>query len=226
LLICPIPDTYVAEPLGKHILRPLKLLSILKTKVVRYATDYAALAALSISSKPSWLKGAKFKMNNSKILPVAKAMHREYYEALAQGNTPALARLATQAHSSTMAGMLSRRQRGRRFEWELVRYTKPLSYPRIVDQKVWSLTPMSPTTRQTIVAISSIQRLVEYDDANGGAVVSEKLTEKVENMMMVSEISQRTFKQSDWKIHGFLEPMTVELYEDTKRLNDQALMEG
>ena len=200
-------------------------MSVLKTKVVRHAIDYAALVALSISSKPSWLKGAQFKMNNSKIIPVAKAMHREYYEALAQGNTPALAKLGTQAHSSNLAGILSRRQRGRRFEWELVRYTKPLFYPRIVDQKVWTLTPSSPTTRQVIVSISSVQRLVEYDDMNGGAVVSEKLTEKVENMMMVSEIGHRTFKQTDWKIHGFLEPMTVELYEDTKRLNDEALLE-
>ncbi len=193
----------------KHILRPRIFFSLLWARISTRFRDFGYGIAFKISSKPNWIARPKFKIRRSKIVPTAKALHRSLYEALAAGNRSALERLGTSKLCDKLTLSIEQRPRNRRVEWQLVRYTKPMRYPRIVDHKIVTMSP-TLALRQAVVAISSRQRRVEYDDDNGGAVVLEKEADQVENLVLTSVVRAKNnvYVESPWQISGFAKETT------------------
>lgn len=167
-----------------------------------------------ISTKPTIFGRAKWKADRSKLVPMAKAMHREMSEALARGDKPGLRRLLSEGTFKKLAASIDARRRGRRFGWELVRYTKA---PWIADHKV-NVMPLPfpgvapPAIRQVVVAIPSRQRLVEFDDTRGGAVVegSERERDMLEYVVLVQVIDAKTREPSEWRLWGTTKETTLQ----------------
>jgi protein MBA1 len=146
-------------------------------------------------------------------------------QALAVGDKDTLNKICTRKMAGTLLSSIDARPRGRRYGWELVRYTNKLFYPSIRSHK---MSPVSrdreaPIIRQVVVAISSKQRRFVYDAE--GAVVpgSEKEIDVVENVAIACVVDGRTWEQSEWRIIGTIKPTTYEGWLDDKALMTQVL---
>ena len=107
-----------------------------------------------------------------------------------------------------------------RYEWQLIKYLRPLAYPRIVDHKIARLDALGealPPMEQVVVSISSRQRLIEYDDTRGGAVISDRETDVVENIILVAWIDEATWKPRDWRIFGYAQETTLQAWDEERR---------
>lgn len=217
------PYTFVPPPLTKYLLRPGTLLSLLRSRFVQHAKDAFNLAMYKFSSKPGYLKGARFKLHRSSIVPTAKAMHVAMSEALARGDKDALRAVVCQRLYNQLAPSIDARRKGQRFEWSLVGYTRSHAYPRLVDHKIMMMQNPGggPTAvwRQAVVAISSRQRLVEHDDNLAGVEVvgSARETNSLEYLIMVASVDGRTFQTRDWRIFGYAEEATPESWKEEMR---------
>lgn len=186
--------------------------------------DAFAVFAIKMGSKPSYLKKARFVAKRSSIVPTARALHRTMSEALASGDKATLQKVcATQLYLDYCRAIDSR-PRGKRYGWEVVRYTRPLRFPRVVDHKLaifGEAAAGAPGIRQAVVAISSRQRRVQYDDTRGGAVVpgSEREMDVVEYVVINCTVDMHTYRQSDWRVWGTLGETSLEQLRD-----DMALM--
>jgi protein MBA1 len=168
---------------------------------------------------------ARFKPRGSTLIPTAKALHRSMAQALAVGDKDTLTKICTRKMAGTLLASIDARPRGRRYGWELVRYTNKLFYPSIRSHK---MSPVSrdreaPIIRQVVVAISSKQSRVVYDAE--GAVVpgSQKEIDVVENVAMACVVDGRTWEQSEWRIIGTIKPTTYEGWMDEKALMTRVL---
>ena len=212
-------DTFVRPPLSQFPRSPSKLSRFVYVWAKQKIMDFASLVLFKISTKPSFFKGATFKLHKKQIIPTAKAMHSTMCEALARGDRRALKAICCTPLYSRLGGIIEGRPRGKRYGWELVRYNKTLVYPRVVDDKLIMM-GVGMLARQAVVAIASRQRRVEYDDspAGRGRVVpgSEKGVDLMEYVVLTSTINSRTNRQNEWLLYGTIKPTTLESYEADK----------
>ncbi|KLU92051.1 hypothetical protein MAPG_10998 [Magnaporthiopsis poae ATCC 64411] len=174
------------------------------------------------ASKPSFLKPARLRINRASLVPTAKALHRTMSEALAAGDRDTLRRICVPSLFEDLSARLARRKRGRRYEWSLERYTNPLQFPRIVDHKLAALPGQGGQLtymHQVVVAISSRQRLAQYDDTKRGMLVpgSEKTVDLVENLILVRPIDYKTYAPGEWTVFGHAEEGTLESFSAEQR---------
>lgn len=195
-----------------------------KTRIV----DAARIAGAWFASKPSYLKGARLSIKRASIVPTAKALHRAMSEALAAGDRDTLRRICAPTLYESLSARLAQRPKGRHFEWSLVQYTNPLQFPRIVDHKMVTL-PAGPggqitLVHQVVVAISSRQRLVQYDANRGQPTpVSEKVHDLVENMILTRTIEMKSYQAGDWAVLGQAEETTYQHIAAEERLINSSI---
>ncbi len=175
---------------------------------------------LKIMSKPSILKRARFKPKRSVLVPTAKALHRSMAEALASGDKNTISRICSRQLGASLLASIDARARGRRYGWELVRYTNKLLYPSIKSHKMSPLgrEKGAPIVRQAVVAISSKQRRVQYDAKGEVVPGSEKEIDVVENVTIACVIDARTWEQGEWRLVGTIHHTTLQGWEEEKQL--------
>ncbi|KAK3336818.1 hypothetical protein B0T19DRAFT_410668 [Cercophora scortea] len=228
-----LPGTFVRPPWSSFPREPRKFLAFTWEMVKARVSDITQRLVITASSKPRLFSRARWKAKNSALLPVAKALHRTFNEALASGDTEALQRVVVGQLLVPLMSGIDSRPKGRRYGWELVRYNNTFRYPRIASHKMLLMGegPNQPIIRQAVVTIASRQRRVEYDDspAGKGRVVpgSEKEVDLVENILMTTCINPYTWVQDDWRIFSTVRFTTPEDWaaerEMLKALDAQAL---
>ncbi|KAL1838884.1 hypothetical protein VTJ49DRAFT_2108 [Mycothermus thermophilus] len=166
------------------------------------------------SSKPTFFARAQFKAKRSTLIPTAKALHRAMAQALAAGDKDTLNRICSQNLAVSLCASIDSRPVGRRYGWELVKYTNPLFYPSIRSHRMSPLSTekTAPMVRQVVVAISSKQRRVVYDKEGNVVPGSEKEMDVVENVAMGCIVDPRTWQQTEWRLIGTIKSSTEEAY--------------
>lgn len=178
-------------------------------------------ATFRFASKPTIFKRAALDYKKSSLIPTAKALHRSMLEGLASGDKLAINKTCARKLATTLLTSIDSRPRGRRYSWELVKYTNKLFYPSIKSHK---LAPTdrergSPIIRQVVVAISSKQRRGVYDSSGLVIPGSEKEMDVVENVTIATLIDPKNgYKQYDWRIIGTIKPTTLESWAKDKKI--------
>lgn len=222
--IGPPPDIFVRPPLSRFPRSPKFAWQYIRIK----ATDLLGRLATVISSKPTMFKTARFKQNNSALVPTAKALHRSMYEALARGDTAVLKRVCGEHFVTRFNQAISSRPPGRRYGWELVKYNKTMFFPRVMDNKVLQMASdkkmgitKPPVIRQVVVGIASTQRKWEVDVVKGVEKVvpgSEKTADVLEYIVLNQAVDTATWKTGDWKIVSTVGETTPEKWAESQEL--------
>ena len=220
MLTSAFPETFVPPPLFKNFTQPKLWLRMLKARTHMRLLSWMTTMGVRVQSIPPKHFLPVYRPTKGPLVPTAKALHRSLFEAFARGDMAELRKVAVARLYNSLGEKVQRRAKYRRFEWHLVRYT---SRPRLLDHQTEKM-PLNEkgtaymVTRQAVVAIASRQRLVEYDDAKGGAVVSDKEVDLVENVIIMANVDQNTYKTDEWKIWGFADESTWEEYSNTLAL--------
>lgn len=179
---------------------------------------------MRFASKPTIFKRAVLARKRSSLIPTAKALHRSMLEGLASGDRMAINKTCSRNLATTLLTSIDSRPRGRRYSWELVKYTNKLFYPSIKSHKMVPIDRErgAPIIQQVVVAISSKQRRGVYD-ADGLVIPgSEKELDVVEHVAMASLVLPKEgYKQYDWCLIGIIQPSTLESWAE-----DQKIMEA
>lgn len=215
-----LPDTMVKPPISNFPRSPVKFMRMAWHYLRHSAKAWMTIAFYKISSKPSFLSRARFQIKRGTLVPTVKALHLELNDALARGSKHELRRICTNEFYATLAGVIDARPRGYRAEWELVKYNRPLTYPRLSGHLI-GVVPLQSGQRaihQAVVSIASTQRVTRYDAA--GAVAAEQTKDMVEHLVITCDIDPKTHESTPWKIWGTLPETTLEAYLDTKASED------
>jgi hypothetical protein len=201
----------VPPPLTKFLTQPSLLFAWLVVRLRRSLTDLRAEFGVRIMSKAKLLSRARYKTRRGQVVAAARAVHVAFSEAFATGDVAALRRTTDDTLFEQLSHAVARRPRGRRYAWHLVRYN---GAARLVDLKIQPLqmaedAPPIGMMRQAVVRIPSRQRLVEYDDTQGGKVVSDKEVDIVEYLLISASVDIATFVTSDWIVKGTVEEMDL-----------------
>ncbi|KAK1758407.1 hypothetical protein QBC47DRAFT_374578 [Echria macrotheca] len=208
-----LPGTLIAPPLSQYPKNPIAFIKFVGQVLYVWLRTTASGVGISWSSKPSFFKGARYKLNNAAALLEAKALHRAMAEALASGDKSTINRVCTKLMATPMLAAIDARPRTRRFTWELLEYARWRN-PRIASQMLAPVEqgPRAPLLRQMVVRIASKQRRTEEVRVKDGTwrVVpgGEKVVDVVENLVLVSLINPRTWTQGEWRILGTIPSMT------------------
>jgi len=174
---------------------------------------------MKLQSRPSMFKRALWKRRHAAAVVTAKALHRTMAEAFASGDKATIRRICVANCGTPLLAAIDSRPRGRRYGYELVEYTKRMFYPSIRASRIMPVARdmNAPIVRQVVVAISSRQRRVEYDDSprGGGKIVpgSEKEVDVVENVVIGQVINPHTWQADVWRILGTARSTTLEDWE-------------
>uniref|UniRef100_A0A8H7NPG1 Large ribosomal subunit protein mL45 n=1 Tax=Bionectria ochroleuca TaxID=29856 RepID=A0A8H7NPG1_BIOOC len=161
---------------------------------------------------PAQVEGAR-----GKIPPTAKAMYREMLEAFASGDKRALERLCTPFFAEKMSGAIDRRPRDERIHFEVVKYNKPLFYPRLSSYMISQYNPKDRVNvqEQAIVAIASTQKMHKYSARTGETVPgSVKVQDKVEYVVLMRMLNTQTYERSPWKLWGTAKTTSLESFRE------------
>ncbi|KAJ9155728.1 hypothetical protein NKR23_g1622 [Pleurostoma richardsiae] len=213
-----LPSTIVALPLSRAPRSPRDFARYQFERLKQHAFDLVTLLAFKISSMPSWSARPRFRVRRSALVPTAKALHRTMSEALAAGDKGALEQVCLGQLFRSLAAAVDGRRRGRRLGWELVRYN---GRPRVMDHKL-AIFPgpggRQAVLRQAVVRIGSRQRLVEIDEARGGAPVegSERVRDVTEYVVLSQTLNPQTYAASEWRLWGTVGETTLADMEEEK----------
>ncbi|KAB5559968.1 hypothetical protein GE09DRAFT_1115127 [Coniochaeta sp. 2T2.1] len=223
-----LPMTWVRPPLSRF----PRSWDYLKAYITTKARDLATRIGIEFSSKPTFFKKRLYKAHTRKLVPLAKALHINMYEAVAKGDKATLRTVCGTAMADSFVRLIESRLPGRKYGWELVRYNwKAWGYPRVVDHKLIPSAgdPMNPykpgdIIRQVVVAIASRQRRVEYEFTRESkewreVPGSEKEVDVVENVVLNQALDRRTFAPlGEWKIISLVGEMTPEKFREERDL--------
>ena len=180
-------------------------------------------ATVRFASKQTIFKRAALRYKKSSLIPTAKALHRSMLEGLASGDKMAINKTCSRKLATTLLTSIDSRPRGRRYSWELVKYTNKLFYPSIKSHKIAPIDRErgSPLIRQMVVAISSKQRRGVYDAEGRVIPGSEKEMDVVDVAITTLIDPKNGYKQYDWRIIGTLKPTTLETWAKDKELIEE-----
>ncbi|KAI0547555.1 hypothetical protein F4679DRAFT_361492 [Xylaria curta] len=218
-----LPYTIVPPPVWRFPRSPIKFAQMVwligKNRFVAFGS---MLLIYFMSMRTKGFGWPKFRSGKRSCIPAAKALHMQMSEAVAAGDKETLRRICSNGLFQTLAGAIDSRSPGTRTEWELVRYDNKLRFPRIADFRV-TYQPKGVGTqmrilKQAVVSISSVQRLMRYD--NRGALVpgSERERHMMEHLVLQSVVHDGTYETGPWQLWGTLPEMSFETM-----CNDEAL---
>ncbi|KAK5654432.1 hypothetical protein OQA88_7342 [Cercophora sp. LCS_1] len=210
--------TMIAPPLSQYPKSWREFLKFAYEVVTTVGRGKLSAFAISFSSKPSFFKPARFKLNNANVALTAKAFHRDLAQALAEGNKNAVNNMCVKAMSIPLLAAITARPKDRRFSWELVKYNKSPKLKSHVMAPV-SKDKGAPFIRQVVVSISSKQKKTEYRrSANGKwAQHGVKEVDVDENVCMVALVNPVTWTQGEWRLIGYPKNSTPEEWELEKK---------
>lgn len=168
-----------------------------------------------LKSMPNWTTRPKWKARRGKIAPTAKAMYREVLEAFAAGDKKTIERLCVPDFAKKLINAIERRSNKETVSFELVKYTKPMFYPRLMSHQIHQINPMDKTTatEQAVVAISSQQQASRHDAKTGEIVPgSLRIQDKIEYVVLSRATSETTFTAEPWRVWGTTVGTTLETH--------------
>lgn len=143
------------------------------------------------------------KLQRSRIVPSAIALHREMYSAFAAGDRATLRKVCTDSIYDQFRARIASRPRGQKMVWELLRYNKRA---KIVSHRSARLPLDGAAVRQAVVRISSRQKLSRYDAR--GALIEGTGQERDVVEYVVLDKSYFNWQDSDWRVWGTTEETT------------------
>ncbi|GAP91358.1 hypothetical protein SAMD00023353_6000070 [Rosellinia necatrix] len=220
-----LPFTVVAPPVWRFPPSPAKAGWLVWNLAKNRVTSLGALLGVYIMSMRLNGYGMPvFRAKKGQCIPAAKVLHMQMSEAVATGDKETLRRICTAELFHILASTIDTRPAGIRTEWELVRYSHKLRYPRLADFRVM-MAPTSTTgemklVKQAVVSIASVQRIVRYDDGRGGEKVpgSEREREMMEHFVIQAPVKTPSFETSAWKVWGTIPEATYESLREDIRL--------
>ncbi|KAM7220057.1 hypothetical protein V8F06_004571 [Rhypophila decipiens] len=218
-----LPGTFILPLASKLPREPSVLYPFLKAYIKTRFTDTAATYLAKFASMKSFFSRPTYKLKNSSVVATAKGLHRSMSEALASGDKTTIRKVCADRMADTLIATIDARPAGKRYAWDLVKYTHKLRYPRIMSQKIAKIDQSrdSPMIRQVVVRICSRQRRVELDK-NGEVVPgSEREVDLVENIAMSAVINPQTWKQDEWRIIGTAKDTTPDSWDAEVNLMKQ-----
>ncbi|KAM7208959.1 hypothetical protein V8F20_000837 [Naviculisporaceae sp. PSN 640] len=215
-----LPGTFVLPLASKLPRKPAILFSFLKSYIKTASLDTFGTWLAKLGSKPSFFARPIFKLANSSVVATAKGLHRSMSEALASGDKETIRKVCADRMADTLCGTIDSRPAGKKYAWELIKYTKKMRYPRIMSQKIAKIEKGrdAPLIRQVVVRICSRQRRVELDRAGNPVEGTEKEADLVENLVLTTVISPVTWKSDEWRITGTFKDTTPESWEEHQKL--------
>jgi len=222
-----LPGTFVLPPRSRWP-KPLG-------KKIRFLTQWFFMkvqegitnAAVVFSSKPSLFRRANFEFKRGALIPTAKGLHRSMSEAMAAGDKTTINRICTRRFAAPLLSSIDSRPKGRRYGWEIVKYTNRLFYPSLKSHRLSPISEerLSPMIRQAVVAISSKQRRVAYDAKGEVIPGSEKEMDLVENVVIACLVDpKRAWKQSEWRMIGTIKGTTLESWAEEKAIMNNRML--
>ncbi|KAI0440270.1 hypothetical protein F4803DRAFT_483336 [Xylaria telfairii] len=205
------PHTVVPPPLWRFPRSPAKFAQLVWLLTRNRVAALAELVAVYIMSvRAGW---PRFAAKKRASIPAAKALHAQMSEAAAVGDKETLRRICTYELFQTLGGAIDARPARTRTEWELVRYTDTLRYPRVADFRV-SFTNDMRVLKQVVVSISSVQRLTRYYEDGRPVPGTGRERHMVEHLVLQAPVADGTFEAGPWQIWGTLPEMPFEKIRD------------
>lgn len=172
---------------------------------------------------PNWTTRPKWKARRGKIAPTAKIMYREMLEAFAAGDKKTIQKVCLPSFAKKLNAAIDRRSPRETVRFEIVKYTKPMSYPRLMSHQIHQINPYekNSSTEQAVVAISSQQQASRHDASTGEIVPGTlRIQDKIEYVVLTRQASEKTFTSEPWRIWGTTTATTLESH-----IHEQAVIE-
>lgn len=165
---------------------------------------------------PNWTTRPKWKAQRGKIAPTAKVMYAEMLTAFAEGDKKTIQTMCLGNFGKKLTAAIDRRNPNEKTTFELVKYNKPLFYPKVVAHQVHQVNPYDKEmqTEQAVVAIASTQKASKYNAKTGDLIPgSTKMQQKVEYVVLSRQVSEKSFQVTEpWRIWGTVPVTTMEAY--------------
>ncbi|PNY22678.1 Uncharacterized protein TCAP_07068 [Tolypocladium capitatum] len=218
------PGTFVALPLSRYPRNPRELAQYQWNRMKHWLVGAVSVLNFKLKSMPNWTTRPKWKARRGKIAPTAKAMYREMLEAFAEGDKVTLRKICLSEFAKKLVAAVDRRDPKERVRFEVVKYTKPLFYPRLVSHQIHQVNPFDKVmvTEQAVVAISSTQQASRHSAATGETIPgSLKLQDKIEYVVLSRQANQKTFETGPWRIWGTTSATTLQRHLEEKAVIDR-----
>lgn len=218
------PGTFVPLPLSRYPRNPAEFAQYQWNRMKHWLVGAVSVLNFKLKSMPDWTTRPRWKARRGRIAPTAKAMYREMLEAFAEGDKATLQRICLGEFAKKLTAAVERRDPKERVRFELVRYTRPLRYPRLVSHQIHQVNPFDKVlaTEQAVVAISSTQQASRHSAATGATVPgSLKLQDKIEYVVLSRQANQKTFETGPWRIWGTTSATTLQRHLQEKAVIDK-----
>lgn len=180
------------------------------TRVRRKVADFLTLLIYKIQSKAK----PRPKLGLRKVIPTAKALHREMYTAVASGSTQTINRICADGLRDTLLARIGARGKNEKVEWELVRY---LGIARCVSHRVAILPRNGWAIRQAVVRLKSRQRLTR--SVNGKVVQGSGKEKDLVEYLVLQKMAQNHI-EGEWIVWGTTRETTWNDVEQLRKGED------
>lgn len=208
-----LPCTFVPLPLSQCPRTPSDFVQYQWNRAKLWLVAAASVLNVRLRSMPDWRTRPQWKARRSAIAPTAKAMYREVLEAFAAGDRDALRRLCVPDFAKKLIAAVDRREPRQSVRFQLVKYNKPLFYPRLCSRQIQPVNPFDRDMlmEQAVVAVCSTQQASRHDAATGDMVPgSLKLQDKIEYVILSRQINGKTFETDRWRVWGTTSATTLQ----------------
>lgn len=157
-----------------------------------------------------------FEIRPSKTVEVAKRLHAEMYNSLAQRDATTIKEICVAGGglSSSLRARIAARPRDEQMTWELVKYNRP--HARVVSHCTLPLPGFDGGVfRQAVVRIASTQRLTRRDKA-GRILEGSGNDVKVVEYLCIQKVSLK-WKEGPWKIWGTTQPTSESAVKEKQK---------
>ncbi|CAM1501665.1 Fc.00g036490.m01.CDS01 [Cosmosporella sp. VM-42] len=209
------PGTFISLPISKYPRNPRAFLRYAWFRIKQYGIETLSVLNMKLKSMPDWTTRPKWKAAKGKIAPTAKVMYTEMLTAFAEGDKQTVQSLCLGNFAKKLTAAIDRRNPNERTVFEVVKFNKPLFYPRVVAHQVHQVNPYDKemVTEQAVVAIASTQKASKYNATTGELIPgSTKVQEKIEHVVLSRQVSEKSFQADQWRIWGTAGVTTMEGY--------------
>lgn len=216
--------TFVSLPVSRYPKSPSDFAQYHWNRMRHWLISAMSVLNFKLKSMPNWTTRPKWKARRGKIAPTAKAIYREMLEAFAVGDKVTINKICLTEFSKKLCAAIDRRDPKERVRFEVVKYNKPLFFPKLLSHQIHQVNPYDKVmvTEQAVVAISSTQQASKYNAVTGETVPGTlKLQDKVEYVVLSRQANQKTFESSPWRIWGTTSATTLESYLEEKAVIDK-----
>ena len=168
----------------------------------------------------------KYKVRFGRTAPTAMALHRQLYQALADGDRHEIADIAAEGLKKRLVDKVRARPDDVVLFWDLLRY---IGRPRVVSHRASAIPlqegeTLSNYVRQAVVKVTSLQKLTrsihseEREDEGERNWEPPAETEKQVTEYVVVQKWCNRGNEGDWKIWGTVEETPVEKFDEVANM--------